>query len=180
MTQTAPSGPLPAAGPCSQSWPMRPHWGSVSSPAARVRTGPTSQCHSPWQVPEERVALRSPGLLRRHRSSYSTSAWRCSRFCCLKLEGGYSQVLAPPLRGSPAPPPRPSHGFPAPGGQRREGRKDIHAEVHGFRGSRRPRGLHSHIDELGLPPHQQMLLVDELEPVHQHVILAALWKPEAH
>lgn len=47
-------------------------------------------------------------------------------------------------------------------------------------GSRRPRGLHSHIDELGLPPHQQMLLVDELEPVHQHVILAALWKPEAH
>ena len=38
----------------------------------------------------------------------------------------------------------------------------------------------SHIDELGLPPNQQMLLVDELEPVHQHVILTALWKPDAH
>ena len=38
----------------------------------------------------------------------------------------------------------------------------------------------SHVDELGLPPNQQMLLVDELEPVHQHVILTAFCKPDAH
>lgn len=38
----------------------------------------------------------------------------------------------------------------------------------------------SHINELRLSPHQQMLLVDELEPVHQHVVLTSLWKPEPH
>lgn len=36
----------------------------------------------------------------------------------------------------------------------------------------------SHVDELGLPPNKQVLLVDELEPVHQHVVLTALWKPD--
>ena len=47
--------------------------------------------HGPgWPESARLLALRvpgSPGLLRRHRSSNSTSAWRCSRFCCLKLKG---------------------------------------------------------------------------------------------
>lgn len=36
------------------------------------------------------------------------------------------------------------------------------------------------IDELRLPPYQQMLLVNKLEPVHQHVILTTLCKSDAH
>lgn len=71
---------------------------------------------------------------------------------------------------------------PAPGCQRGgKAGEMLRAEVHGFWGGEQgPRGEDSHIDELGLPPHQQMLLMDELEPVHQHVVLTALWKPDAH
>lgn len=49
-----------------------------------------------------RAWLPSPGLLRRHRSSYSTSACRRSRFCCLKLEGGKKVTVSSALAACPA------------------------------------------------------------------------------
>lgn len=36
--------------------------------------------------------------------------------------------------------------------------------------------LHSRVDELRFSPHQQVLLVDESEPVHQQVLLILIWK----
>lgn len=35
--------------------------------------------------------------------------------------------------------------------------------------------LHSRVDELRFSPHQQVLLVDESEPVHQQVLLILIW-----
>lgn len=87
-TQTAPAGP--ALRPCSQSRPMRPLPGLFESP------GPGA-----WV--QEQVGPHSPGLLRRHRSSYSTSAWRCSRFCCLKLERGKKATIGQVPAACPLP-----------------------------------------------------------------------------